>query len=176
MVVPAMIVDESLCGVVLEELLALAEPAERPTHVAELRQDPGGGGDRVGKREDDLPCPVRRDPVLDQWARLRPVTLLEVQPACGEVGLTDTVRAMQRLGEPEHLGCVLARINESAELVEAPDQPVPIVDRWCVGESEMLGGQIGRHGREVIDGQLDHPLVVASSSSPSNEWAFVMKA
>ena len=156
----AVIVDESLRCVVLETLLALPEPGQRLARVAELRKDPGGGGDRMGKGEDDIPRPVRRDPVLDQWARLHPGTLVEVKPARGEVGLTDGVRVMTRLGEPEGLGRVLGRLGESAELDEASDRPVAIGDRSRCGGSEMLVDQVGGQRREVIGGQLDHPPVV----------------
>ena len=57
-----MIVDDALRCVVFEELLALSEPGQRLARVAELREDPGGGGDWMGKGEDDIPRPVRRDP------------------------------------------------------------------------------------------------------------------
>ena len=127
--------DVSPRRVTLEELLALPESGQRLARLADLREDPGGGGDRVGKSEDDVPRPERRDPVLDQWARLRPVALEEVKPARGELGLTDGVRMLRRLGEPERLGRVLGRLSESAELGEAPDQPVAIVDRCRCSEA-----------------------------------------
>jgi hypothetical protein len=66
MVVPAVTVDESLRCVVLEELLALPEPGQRFARIAELREDPGGGGDRMGKGEDDIPRPIRGDSGFDQ--------------------------------------------------------------------------------------------------------------
>ena len=50
---------------------------------------------------------------------------------------------------------------KSAELGEAHDQPVAIVDRWRSGGSEILVDPIGGQRREVIGGKLDHPLVVA---------------
>ena len=58
--------DDSPRRLTLEELLALPEPGQRLARLADLREDPGGGGDRVGKAEDDVPRPERRDPVLDQ--------------------------------------------------------------------------------------------------------------
>ena len=63
---PAAMADDSPRRVTLEELLAFPEPVQRLARLAELRQDPGGGGDRVGKLEDDVPRPEHRDPALDQ--------------------------------------------------------------------------------------------------------------
>ena len=65
-VVPAAMVDESPRRLTLEKLLAFLEPVQRLARLAELRQDPGGGGDRPGKQEDDVPGPNHRHPVLDQ--------------------------------------------------------------------------------------------------------------
>jgi hypothetical protein len=45
----------------LEELLAFPEPVQCLARLAELRQCPGGGGDRPGKVEDEVPCPGHRD-------------------------------------------------------------------------------------------------------------------
>ena len=70
---PAQIADESPRRLTLEEMLGFPEPAQRLGRFAELREDPGGGSDGEGKQESDVPCSVRRDPVLDQRARLRPV-------------------------------------------------------------------------------------------------------
>ena len=75
---PAATADDSPRRLTLEELLAFPEPVQRLARLAELRQHPGGGGDRRGKQEDDVPRPDHRDPVLDQWARLRPVALEEM--------------------------------------------------------------------------------------------------
>jgi hypothetical protein len=50
----------------LEELLAFPEPVRRFACLAELRQHPGGGGHRVGKKDDDVSAPEHRDPILDQ--------------------------------------------------------------------------------------------------------------
>ena len=58
--------DDSPRRLTLEELLAFPEPVQRLARLAELRQYPGGGGDRGGKQEDDVPRPDHRDPVLDQ--------------------------------------------------------------------------------------------------------------
>ncbi len=63
---PAAMADDSPRRLTLEELLALPEPGQRLARLADLREDPGGGGDRAGKVEDDVPRPERRDPVLDQ--------------------------------------------------------------------------------------------------------------
>ena len=65
-VAPAAVDGDSLRGVTFEELLALPEPGQRLARLADLREDPGGGGERLGKAEGDVPRPVRRDPVLDQ--------------------------------------------------------------------------------------------------------------
>ena len=99
-----------------EEPLAFAEPAQRLARLAELRQDPGGGGDHVRKQERDVPGPERRDRVLDRRARLRPVALEMVERSGGVVRPADGVRMVRRLGEPDRLGFVLGRFGESPEL------------------------------------------------------------
>ena len=38
----------------LEELLGLSHPAQRLAGLADLRQRPGGGGDRPGKKDGDI--------------------------------------------------------------------------------------------------------------------------
>src|SRR5262245_40457633 len=53
-VVPAVVVDEPLGGVGLEDLLAFLELGKRLGRVAKLREDPGEGGDSMGKREDNI--------------------------------------------------------------------------------------------------------------------------
>ena len=73
----------------------------------------------------------------------------------------DGVRMLRRLGEPDRLGFVLGRLGESAELGEAHDQPAAIVDRRRCGGSEILVDPVGGQRREVVGGQLDHPLVLA---------------
>src|SRR5215831_2712732 len=72
-----------------EELFGFLEPAQRLTGFAELRQYPGRGGDCIGKVEEDVSGPDPRGPVLDEWARLRPLALEDVQCARSAVGLTD---------------------------------------------------------------------------------------
>src|ERR1700675_2510545 len=68
--------DASPLCLTLDELLAFPKPVERRARLAELRQRPGGGGDRGGKQgAADVPRLEHRDPVLDQRARLRPVPL-----------------------------------------------------------------------------------------------------
>ena len=57
--------DDSPRRLTLEELLAFPEPVQRLARLAELRQCPGGGGDRPGKVEDEVPCPGHRDPALN---------------------------------------------------------------------------------------------------------------
>ena len=49
----------------LEEQLALPEPGQRLARLADLREDPGGGGDHGAKAGGNVPPPERRDPVLD---------------------------------------------------------------------------------------------------------------
>jgi hypothetical protein len=68
---------------------------------------------------------------------------------------------LRRLSEPERLGFVLSRLSESAELGEAQEEPVAIVDRWGYGHSQILVDQVGGQRCEVSGGQLDNPLVVA---------------
>ena len=69
MVGPAETDDDSPRRLTIDELLAFPEPVQRLARLAELRQDPGGRGDRKGKQEDDVPRPERRDPVLDPFER-----------------------------------------------------------------------------------------------------------
>ena len=85
-----------------------------------------------------------------------------MKPARGEVGHADGERMTRRLGEPEHLGLVRGGLGESAELGEAPDQEVAIVDRDRHGGSERLVVRVGGQRREVVGRQLDHPLVLAA--------------
>ena len=66
MVGPAAIADDSPCRVMVEELLAFLEPAQRLARLAELSQHPGGGSDRPGKVEDDVSGPDHPDLLLDQ--------------------------------------------------------------------------------------------------------------
>ncbi len=54
------------CHLTFEELLAFPEPVQRLARLADLREDPGGGGDRAGKQDDDVPGSEDRDPVLEQ--------------------------------------------------------------------------------------------------------------
>ena len=72
----------------LEELLPFSEPAQRLARFAELGQYPGGGGDRHRELEDDVPGSEHRDPMLNQYTRLRPVAVVDVEPARGAVGLS----------------------------------------------------------------------------------------
>src|SRR5207253_10644098 len=75
---------------------------------------------------------------------------------------SDGVRMMHRLGKPDRLGFVLRRLGESAELSEALDQEATIVDRCRCGASEVLVEPVGGQRREVVGGQLDYPLVLAT--------------
>ena len=77
------------------------------------------------------------------------------------MGPADGERMLRWLGEPDRLGFVLGRLGESAELGEAHDQKAAIPDRWRRGVSEILVDPVGRQRREIVGGQLDHPLVLA---------------
>src|SRR5262249_43798223 len=124
---PTAIGDVSPRLVTLEELLAFLEPNQRLGRRAELRQCPSGVGNRERKHEDDVPAPKQRDPAFDQETRFPPVSLEEVELTRGEVGLTDGERTgCVILGEPDHLGFMLDRLGESAELGETRDQPKAI--------------------------------------------------
>jgi hypothetical protein len=99
-VVPAQSNDDSPRRVTLEERPALSQSAQRLAPLADLREDPGRDGDRLGKAEGDASGPEDRNPVLDQEeARFRPVALEEMKQACRGVGPTNGVRVLRRLGE-----------------------------------------------------------------------------
>jgi hypothetical protein len=68
---------------------------------------------------------------------------------------------MGRLGESDHLGLVAGHLGESAELSEALDQPVSIVDGYWGRPAKILVNAFGRQRREVICGQLDRSLVLS---------------
>ena len=53
MIGPAAKGDNSTRYLTVEELLAFPEPVQRLARFAELRQCPGGGGERPGKLDDD---------------------------------------------------------------------------------------------------------------------------
>jgi hypothetical protein len=60
-IVPVTLEDDSPRGQTLDELLAFPEPVQRLARLAELRQVPGGGGDRQGSRttspsDTAIPC------------------------------------------------------------------------------------------------------------------------
>src|SRR5262245_57785339 len=59
-VAPGAMEGDSPRRLTLEELLAFPEPIQRLASLTELRQCPGGGGDRPGKVEDEVPCPGNR--------------------------------------------------------------------------------------------------------------------
>ena len=108
-------------GLTLEELLALPKPAQRLARLTEVRQDPGGGGYRVGEVESDIPRSDHRDRVLNKWESLRPVTFSEVYLSSRQVGPAGGEWTLGRLGEPEQLGRVRGRVGESAEFDQAID-------------------------------------------------------
>jgi hypothetical protein len=135
---PAATADDSPRRLALEELLAFPEPVQRLACLTELRQCLGGEGDRGMKRHDDVPTPDHHDPMLDQRARLRPVTPEEVEHTRGLVGQADGERMMHPLGEPYRFGFVLGRLGEPAELSEAHDEVEAIVNRCRCRASEIL--------------------------------------
>src|SRR5262249_38379920 len=57
--------DQSPRGLTLEKLLTFLQPAQALARLAELRQDPSGVGDRVGKQEADVPRSVHPCRMLD---------------------------------------------------------------------------------------------------------------
>src|SRR5262244_1135650 len=64
--------------------------------------------------------------------------------------------------DPERLGYGLDRFGESAELAQARHQPDAIEDRCRLTSSEELIDPVGGEHAEVVGGQLDDPLVLAS--------------
>ena len=62
----ATLTDDPPCCVALNQLLALAEAGQRLASLADLCKDPSGGGDCVGKHDNDFPGPEHRDHTLDQ--------------------------------------------------------------------------------------------------------------
>ena len=87
--------------------------------------------------------------------------LEEGELARSEVGHTDGGRMLRRLSEPDRFGCILGCRREPAELGEAQDQPEAIEDGCRHKVSERLVDPVGGQRREVVGGQLDHPLVLA---------------
>ena len=57
---PAAMTDNSPRRLMLEELLALPNPVQRLARLADLRQRPGGGGDRPRKMDGDISSPKHR--------------------------------------------------------------------------------------------------------------------
>ena len=78
------------------------------------------------------------------------------------MGHADAVRVLRRLGEPDRLDGVPGRLVEPAQLGEAPHERDAIVDRRRREPSERLVDPVRGQRREVVGGQLDHALVVAS--------------
>ena len=71
------------------------------------------------------------------------------------------------LDEPKGLGCVRRRLGESAELGETR-KPVSVVSEigmWV----RKIPAPIGRQRCEIIGGQLDDPLVLATEEVPLPE-------
>ena len=110
--------DDTSPRLTLEKVLALAQEGQRLSGLADLRQRPGRARDGMRKVEDDVARPVRRQPLLDQCARLRPISFEKVKPAGGQVRHPDGVGMTRRLGEPQRLGLVLQSLVEPAELSE----------------------------------------------------------
>src|SRR5262249_57378828 len=87
-----------------QKLLAFPQPAQAFARFAELRQDPSGGDDRSVKQDADVPRPARRCRMLEQQARLRPVTPQQVNRACVTVGYADGVRMLRPRRDSDRLG------------------------------------------------------------------------
>src|SRR5215831_7079033 len=148
-------------GLALEKLLTFPEPAQALARLAELRQGPGGGDDRCGEQLADVPRPAHCCRMLEQRARLCPVTPQQVNRAYDVVGEADDERMLRPRRDSDRLGFGLRRFGESAELGQASHQPEAIVDRWGLTGSEELIDPVGGEHTEVVGGQLDCPLVLA---------------
>src|SRR4030095_5576019 len=98
---PALAVN-STSSVTFEKQLALLEPDQRLACLAGFRQNPGGGGHRVGERDDDVARPEGFDRALDRRGRFRPVALEQMERALGVVGQSDAVPMLlpHRLRQP----------------------------------------------------------------------------
>src|SRR5262252_3954193 len=130
MVVRTLLIGASPRRLALEQLFTLPNPTQSGAPFAALREDPSGGGDRVGKTDTDVPREVRSDRTFKQRTGLCPVAHEEAEDTRSEVRPTDGYLTVRRFGEePSCLGLALARFMESAKLGEAQDQPVAIKER-----------------------------------------------
>src|SRR5262249_48088959 len=139
-VAPAAIADHSPLRVTLEKLLAFAEAPQRVSSLAELRQHPGGHRNRPWKQASNISSSDDRNPMIYQRPCLCPVTLEDMQNACGEVSHADCVGVMRLLGQLNHLSFVLGRLGESPKVGEAEDEPMAIVDCCRLGGPEIFMG------------------------------------
>src|SRR5262245_60973707 len=162
MVIPAWKGGVHACRLVVEEPFTLLESVQCFVRFSELRQDPGGGGDQIGKQEGYGSRPGHRDPALDHDVRLRPVPLEQVEPAHGKVGKADGVRMLRRFRTLDEGGPMIRRLSESAEMGEAHDQPDAVTDRYWYEASEGLVDPVGGERGEIFRGQLDHLPVLAT--------------
>jgi hypothetical protein len=147
---------------VLRELLAFPESAQALVVFAELPQDPGAGGDGPWQREHGIGRPERGNAVIDPEARQSPVSPEEKEQTGSPVGHADDVRVLRRLGELNPLERVPGGLVEPAQLGEAPREKDAIIHGRRGESSERLGSPVGGQHREVVGGELDDPLVVAS--------------
>jgi hypothetical protein len=92
-----------------------------------------------------------------------------VQSPWEEVGYTgrvmrdaDAVRVTARFGESDRLDRVGDGLGESAEVGEALDQPVAVVDRDRRNVPEEVAHPVGGQSREILGGERDDLLVVAA--------------
>jgi hypothetical protein len=69
---------------------------------------------------------------------------------------------LRRVGEPDRLGSAIGRLGELTDLGEGQEQPGAIHDRGRQGQSETFVVPAGGKRREIVGGQIDDPLVVAS--------------
>src|SRR5262245_37465881 len=101
MIGPGALPDDSPCGLLIHEFLALLQTVERFRRLAKLSQYPGGGRDRPWKMKRYVARTSYLDPAFNQGVCLRPSTHQGVQRACGEVSSTDCERMLHRLGEAD---------------------------------------------------------------------------
>src|SRR5262245_56474906 len=161
MVIPAWKGSVDACRLVVEEPFTLLESVQCFVRVSELRQDPGGGGDQIGKQEGYGSGLGRRDPALDQDVRRGPVPVEQVEPAHGKVGKADGVRMLRRFRTLDEGGPMISRLSESTEMGEAHDQPDAVTDRYWYEATEGIEDQVGGEHGEILIRQLDQLPVLA---------------
>src|SRR5262249_53304604 len=135
---PATVTKNSARCLFIQEPLGLLDPAKRLLDIANLRQSRSRASNRPWnpwKKHGDVSAPKSDDPVLDQCARLAPVTFKKMENACGQVRQTNGVRVLRWLGELARLHLVLRCLGKSAELGEAHHQPDAAENGWRHGQT-----------------------------------------